>query len=168
MYLYQAVDSQGNTIDFLLRANKNKTAATRFLKQALNAYDSAAPRIINLDKNAYPHAIDSLKSEGILSQECMVKYINNIDEQDNHFIRRDAKLGIGFKSFPSARRAPKGYEIINRIRKGQIERIKKASSRGKFNSSKICFWSPHRNPLFRDSFILQSFLQQNPRERWPA
>ena len=34
-YLYRAVDSQGNTIDFLLSAKRDKVAAKRFLKKAL-------------------------------------------------------------------------------------------------------------------------------------
>ena len=34
-YLYRAVDSNGNTIDFMLSAKRNKKAAKRFLKKAL-------------------------------------------------------------------------------------------------------------------------------------
>ncbi len=29
-YLYQAVDKEGNTVDFLLRARRNKAAAQRY------------------------------------------------------------------------------------------------------------------------------------------
>ncbi len=36
-YLYRAVDSEGNTLDFMLSAKKNKIAARRFLKKALDA-----------------------------------------------------------------------------------------------------------------------------------
>jgi transposase, IS6 family len=35
MYLYRAVDSNGNTIDFYLSKAKNKQAAKRFFKKAL-------------------------------------------------------------------------------------------------------------------------------------
>jgi transposase-like protein len=34
-YLYRAVDSAGNTIDFLLSAKRDKRAAKRFLGKAL-------------------------------------------------------------------------------------------------------------------------------------
>lgn len=36
-YLYRAVDSNGNTIDFMLSAKRNKKAAKRFLKKALGS-----------------------------------------------------------------------------------------------------------------------------------
>jgi len=133
-YLYRAVDSQGNTIDFLLRAKRDKVAAKRFLKKALQASHSTEPRVINVDKNAaYPPAIDELKEERILSENCelrQVKYLNNIVEQDHRFIKRLVKPGLGFGSFNTARRTLKGYEIMNMIRKGQIEGIKKGDVKG--------------------------------------
>lgn len=36
MYLYRAVDSEGNTIDFYLRESRDKQAAKRFFKKALS------------------------------------------------------------------------------------------------------------------------------------
>jgi len=67
VYLYRAVDSQGNTIDFLLRAKRDMVAAKRFLKKALQAFHTEPPRVINVNKNAsYPPAVDELKKEGIL------------------------------------------------------------------------------------------------------
>jgi IS6 family transposase len=128
-YIYRAVDSQGNTIDFLLRAKRDKDAAKRFLKKMFKAGHTTAPRVITVDKNAsYPAAVKELKAEGILSEECIIrqiKYLNNIVEQDHRFIKRLVKPGLWFKSFHTAVRTLKGYEIMNMIRKGQIEGIKK-------------------------------------------
>jgi transposase-like protein len=35
-YYYRAVDKQGQTIDFLLTATRDKKAASRFLRKAIN------------------------------------------------------------------------------------------------------------------------------------
>ncbi len=61
-YLYRAVDSDGNTLDFLLTAKRNAKAAKRFFRKTLQAPHSQEPRVINVDKNAaYPKAIDEHK-----------------------------------------------------------------------------------------------------------
>jgi transposase-like protein len=48
-YLYRAVDKQGNTIDFLLTAKRDKQAALRFLKKATGT--NGKPSLINIDKS---------------------------------------------------------------------------------------------------------------------
>ena len=62
-YLYRAVDSQGNTLDFMLSAKRDALAAERFFRKALNSVHNQSPRVINVDKNAaYPKAIDLLQT----------------------------------------------------------------------------------------------------------
>ncbi|OSY06480.1 hypothetical protein BTJ48_03353 [Bacillus mycoides] len=64
MYLYRAVDSKGNTIDFYLRKTRDHRAAKRFFKKALQSFHVSKPRVITVDKNpAYPIAIGELKKE---------------------------------------------------------------------------------------------------------
>src|SRR4051812_13255496 len=68
-YLYQAVDSTGQTIDFLLTAKRDVAAAKRFFRKAFQAPNNHSPRVINVDKNAaYPVAVRELKAEGTLSK----------------------------------------------------------------------------------------------------
>lgn len=65
-YLYRAVDSDGNPLDFLLSTHSKaeSKAAKRFLTQALNAVHTHKPRVINVDKNpAYPPAVEQLQEE---------------------------------------------------------------------------------------------------------
>jgi transposase-like protein len=50
-YLYRAVDKEGNTLDFLLRAKRDAKAASRFFKKVLKADHTQTPRVINVDKN---------------------------------------------------------------------------------------------------------------------
>ena len=46
-------------------------------------------------------------------------------EQDHRFIKRLVRPGLGFQSFHTAWRTLKGYEMMNMIRKGQIEGVGK-------------------------------------------
>ena len=130
-YLYRAVDSEGNTLDFLLAAKRDAQAAKRFLRKALNAVHTQSPRVINVDKSAaYPKAIDELKAKEELSEQMELrqnKYLNNIVEQDHRAIKRLVKPGMGFGSCNTAQRAIKGYEIMNMIRKGQIQGVIKGA-----------------------------------------
>ena len=55
------------------------------------------------------------------------KYLNNRIEQDHRAIKRLVKPAIGFGLFNAARRTLKGYEIMNMVRKGQIEGVRKGA-----------------------------------------
>lgn len=137
-YLYRAVDSKGNTLDFLLTAHRDAQAAKRFLRKALKTLHNQEPRVINVDKNpAYPKAIDKLKGQKELSEQVELrqnKYLNNRIEQDHRFIKWLVKPGMGFKSFNTARRTIKGYETMNMLRKGQVKKVEKGAvkERAKF------------------------------------
>ena len=124
-YLYRAVDSAGNTLDFWLSETRDSEAAKRFFHKALTAAHTVTPRVINVDKNAaYPKALKELKAEGIVPESCelrQVKYLNNRIEQDHRFIKRLTKPGMGLFSFETAERTLQGYEAMNMIRKGQVK-----------------------------------------------
>src|SRR5258708_39355002 len=45
MYLYRAVDSQGNTLEFLLSPTRDAQAAKRFFAKALAAPHTSTPRV---------------------------------------------------------------------------------------------------------------------------
>jgi IS6 family transposase len=124
LYLYRAVDSAGNTLEFLLNQTRDTQGAKRFLARALDASHTTTPRVINVDRNpAYPKAVDEIKAEGQLPEGCKlrpVKYLNNLIEQDHRFIKRLVKVGLGFCSFPTAWRTLRGYETMHMIRKGQV------------------------------------------------
>jgi transposase, IS6 family len=89
-YLYPAVDSTGQPIDFMLSAKRDARAAKRFFRKMLKAASHSSPRVINVDKNpAYPPAVEQLKGEGTLPNRTQLrqcKYLNNIIEQDHRFM----------------------------------------------------------------------------------
>jgi transposase-like protein len=158
IYLYRAVDSEGNTGEFLLSPTRDAQAAQRFFVKALGSSARAVPstgpteekegqtpvpadgnasrrdlRVINVEKNAaYPKAITELKASGILPASVelrQVTYLNNLIEQDHRFIKRLVKPGMGFFSFETAWRTLQGDEMINIIRKGQVQGVKKGDRR---------------------------------------
>ncbi|WP_088889388.1 IS6 family transposase [Leptolyngbya ohadii] len=131
-YLYRAVDFQGNTLDFMLSAKRDAKAAARFFRKVLKAQHTQTPRVITVDKNAaYPIAVETLKGDKIIDKETQLrqsKYLNNTVEQDHRHIKRIVKPMMGFKSFNSARRTLSGIEVMNIIRKGQVNGIAQGDS----------------------------------------
>src|SRR3954469_12587557 len=66
-YLYQAVDSSGATLDFLLSATQDAEAAKRFLAKALGHQNHPVPRVIHTDGHgAYPPAVVQLNKRRVL------------------------------------------------------------------------------------------------------
>jgi transposase, IS6 family len=154
-YLYRAIDSEGNTLEFLLSPTRDAEAATRFFLKARHSIadgtpqahlveeqmaqpatnpSTSAPRVINVDKNAaYPKAVAGLKAAGALPEHVelrQVKYPGNLIEQDHRFIKRLTKPGMGFFSFETAERTLQGFEIMNMLRKGQIQGVDKGDVKG--------------------------------------
>jgi IS6 family transposase len=92
LYLYRAVDSQANTLEFFFSPTRDAKAAKGFFLKTLAASQNSEPRVINVDKQAaYPKAFAELKAEGHLPESCelrQVKSLNNLVEQDHRFIKR--------------------------------------------------------------------------------
>jgi transposase, IS6 family len=128
-YLYRAVDSTGQSIDFLLTAKRDKAAAQRFFQKVFSSPANPIPRVINVDKNAaYPAAIRELKRRGKLPRRVRLrqcKYLNNVIEQDHRNVKKRVWLAKGYGSFQSARRTLEGIETMQMIRKGRVRRVAK-------------------------------------------
>ena len=131
-FLYRAVDSTGQTIDFLLTAKRDAAAAKRFFRRALANPENRMPRVIYVDKNrAYPVALGELKEQGTIRRRCRLrqcKYLNNIVEQDHRSVKRRTWLAKGYGSVPTAWRTLRGIEAMDMIRKGRARRVAKGDT----------------------------------------
>jgi transposase-like protein len=142
-YLYRAVDSDGNTLHFMLSAKRDGKAAACFFREVLKAVHTGTPPMINVDKHAtYPAVMETLKGEEMLpgtTELRQVKYLNNVVEQDHRNIKRISGAMMGFKSFNSDRRTLRGIEVTNMIRKGQVKGIEQGDSVSQVKFIKVIF-----------------------------
>jgi len=73
-FLYRAVDSNGQTIDFLLTAKPDTAGAKPFFQRGMANPGNSLPRVINVDQNrAYPAAVDDLKKDGTIGRRCKLR-----------------------------------------------------------------------------------------------
>ena len=133
-YLYRAVDSSGNTIEFRLSAKRDISAAKRFFKKLMRADHRRLPFTIGTDKHAsYPEAFATSVREKVLPSDCKlrrVKYRNNIIEQDHRAIRRRWRAMQCFRSYHTAERTLEGIESLHMMRKEQVKRLGGRDSAG--------------------------------------
>src|SRR6266700_2799434 len=118
-YLYRAVDKHGQTIDFLLTAQRDQEAALRFLKKAIHRH--GVPETITIDgSEANAAAIrrynEAHDTDIVIRQ---MKYRNNIVEQDHRAVKRVTRPTLGFKSFDAAQSTLAGIELMHMIKKKQ-------------------------------------------------
>ncbi|MEX3640250.1 IS6 family transposase [Paraburkholderia sp. BR14320] len=119
-YLYRAVDKAGNTVDFLLRARRDKAAARAYFEKAID--QNGEPETVTIDRSgsnlAALQAINAPREVPIKVRQ--KKYLNNIVEQDHRAIKRRTRPMLGFKKFRCARILLGGIEIMHMIVKGQL------------------------------------------------
>jgi putative transposase len=128
VYLYRAIDKEGNTVDFLLSEKRNKAAATRFFEKAVGS--SGLPDTVTIDKSgANTAGLEAVNFQlVILFMLCgffhqidvrQIKYLNNRVEQDHRFVKKITHPMKGFKAFHSAEATLAGIELHHMLRKKQ-------------------------------------------------
>lgn len=123
-YLYRAVDKNGNTVDFLLTKKRQRISAHKFLVNAIQS--NGKPELINIDKSGSNFQAIKLLNRRTFSnikiRQC--KYLNNIIEQYHRKIKWRLIQGLGFKCFESAQRTIAGIEVVQMLKKNQLENPK--------------------------------------------
>jgi len=130
LYLYRAIDSNGDTVEFWFSERRNLAAARRFLRKALKRH-GRPERIVIDGSRTNREAILSCHAESRLQDKsgCKLKpirirqsqYLNNCIEQDHRAIKRRVRPMLGSKAADSARVILGGIELIHMMRKQQAK-----------------------------------------------
>ena len=128
-FLYRAVDKEGNIVDFLLTKSRQRMSAQKFFNKAIE--NNGKPRVINIDKiGSNNSAIRVVNRRGLFKKYIRIrqcKYLNNIVEQDHRSVKRRIVNMTGFKEFESAQWTLSGIEVVNILRKNQLEKSRKTN-----------------------------------------
>jgi putative transposase len=102
VYLYRAIDRDGNLVDVLLSEKRDKAAAEAFFRSARSVTGSVPERVTSDGHNAYPGAIKTVLGEGVWHRTN--RYLNNHLEQDHRGIKQRTRPMNGSMSVESAQR----------------------------------------------------------------
>ncbi len=101
MYLWRAVDSEGEVLDFLIQPKRNKAAALKLMRKLLKK-QGFAPRVVVTDKlQSYASAFREL---GLSARHEQGLRKNNRAENSHQPVRRRERKMQRFKSAGSAQR----------------------------------------------------------------
>ena len=125
-FLYRAVDKEGDTVDFMFSAKRDRKAALSFFKKAIGS--NGFPHTVTIDNSgANKAALEKLNGLFLMGNLYFlfiiirrIKYLNNIVEQDHRHIKRIIKPMLGFKSLASAKATIAGVELHHMLKKGQM------------------------------------------------
>ena len=129
-YLYRAIDSNGDTVEFWFSERRNLAAAKRFLRKALERHgrperividgsQTNREAILSCDTADRPRDRSRRQLKPIRIRQSA--YLNNRIEQDHRAVKRRVRPMLGFKSVASARAILGGIEMVHMMRKQQAK-----------------------------------------------
>ena len=101
VYLWRAVDAEGEVLDVLVQAKRDKHAALKLMRKLLRKYGFVPDRLITDDLRSYGAAARDL---GISHRHERGRWRNNRAENSHQPTRRRERKMQGFKSLGSAQR----------------------------------------------------------------
>jgi putative transposase len=129
-FLYRAIDSHGDTVEFWFSERRNLTAAQRFLHKALRRH-GRPERIVIDGSQTNKEAILLCDAESRLQDRSrrrlkpirirQNRYLNNQVEQDHRAIKRRIRPMLGFQAAATARVILGGIEMVHMMRKQQAK-----------------------------------------------
>src|ERR1019366_8892479 len=101
VYLWRAVDAEGEVLDVLVQAKRNKQAALKLMRKLLKRYGFVPDKIVTDELRSYGAAAHDL---GISSRHERGRWRNNRAENSHQPTRRRERKMQGFKTVGSAQR----------------------------------------------------------------
>ena len=101
VYLWRAVDAEGEVLDVLVQKRRNKHAALKLMRKVLKKYGFIPERFITDDLRSYGAAARDLRIEKYHERG---RWKNNRAENSHQPTRRRERKMQGFKSHGSAQR----------------------------------------------------------------
>jgi len=109
MYMWRAVDSEGEVLDILIQARRDKTAALKFLRSLLRRQGFVPTAIVTDKLKSYRAAIREVGFSGAHEQGLRM---NNRAENSHQPLRRRERKMQGFKSVESAQRFASIHAVV--------------------------------------------------------
>lgn len=160
MYLYRAIDSHGDTVEFWFSECRNLTATKRFPHKASSGMAALIGSSLMAARRTVKQSL-SCDTESRLQDRVRGRlkpirirqsaYLNNHIEQDHRAVKRPVRPMLGFKSASSARVIMGGVEMIPMMRKQQATCVPAISYPSPSYSTD---WL--RNACGRNSFFLSA------------
>jgi len=101
VYLWRAVDAEGEVLDVLVQSRRNKRAALKLMRKFLKKYGFVPDKLVTDDLRSYAAAASDL---GIAKRHERGRWRNNRAENSHQPTRRREYKMQGFKSLGSAQR----------------------------------------------------------------
>jgi transposase-like protein len=101
VYLWRAVDAEGEVLDVLVQTRRNKRAASKLMRKLLKKYGFVPDKLVTDDLRSYGAAASDL---GIAKRHERGRWRNNRAENSHQPTRRRERKMQGFKSVGSAQR----------------------------------------------------------------
>src|SRR3954467_4193653 len=110
VYLYRAIDRDGQLVDSMLSPNRDMAAAQRFFRSAQTVAGRRPEQVTTDGHNSYPRAIAEVLGKKV-KHRCS-RYKNNRIEQDHRGIKQRYYPMLGFKKLKAAQRFCRTFDEL--------------------------------------------------------
>jgi putative transposase len=133
VYLWRAVDAEGEVLDVLVQSKRNKHAALKLMRKLLKKYAFAPERLVTDDLRSYGAAAHDLGIEHVHERG---RWKNNRAENSHQPTRRRERKMQRFKSAGSAQKflsthpaVHNTFNVQRHLTSAQLHRVLRAAAR---------------------------------------